>query len=386
MVRERRAQSLEVAPVPDAPDALVVEKGTVDVYRMFDVAREINLQRVVELTTQAATRLKLSRERSQYLELPNPPVALLLGQRTLALRHGSATAEVVARLFGHGAISILFRIPVEPGTRLGHIAEVNDDVFDNPTLEQVARAEAEAVCKTIAPALEQPRTWEGAESYHVVFVERFRSTPLAEHILERENLARLLVGETSPKHLSKDERADITKNAFSYFVDDLAVVDWNCAFVYEPSGSRDIPDILEIASAQLLELRYYDSLLDHELARIYDEMDRKRGRVLDLVRSDYGALRRKVMVLMLEVAECTERVENSLKTIGDFYLARVYRAALRRLRIATWQASVDRKEALVAQVYGILNNEVHHGRSLMADTAIVLLIVLDIVVALAKLY
>ena len=51
-------------------------------------------------------------------------------------------------------------------------------------------------------------------------------------------------------------------------------MDWNCAFVLEPSGSRDIPDILELASSQLLELRYYDELFDAELARVYRELDR----------------------------------------------------------------------------------------------------------------
>ena len=58
--------------------------------------------------------------------------------------------------------------------------------------------------------------------------------------------------------LSVAERQDVTQRHFSYGEDDLVVVDWNAAFVYEPSGSRDIPDILEIANAQLLEFRYYD--------------------------------------------------------------------------------------------------------------------------------
>jgi hypothetical protein len=43
------------------------------------------------------------------------------------------------------------------------------------------------------------------------------------------------------------------------------VIDWNAAVVIEPDGSRDIPDILELASAQLLEFRYYDDLVDREM-------------------------------------------------------------------------------------------------------------------------
>jgi hypothetical protein len=177
----------------------------------------------------------------------------------------------------------------------------------------------------------------------------------------------------------------VTKHAYSYFEDDLSIVDWNSAFVYEPSGSHDIPDILEIANAQLLELRYYDEVLDHELRDIYEEIAQKRRRRFwSLWRSDYAELRRKVMVRMLEIAEFTERAENSLKVIGDFYLARVYIAALRRMRIASWQESVDRKEALLAQIYDVLKAEVEQGRMLFLEGTIVVLILVEIVMAVAK--
>ncbi|MFN7132881.1 MAG: hypothetical protein ACK4N5_12440 [Myxococcales bacterium] len=363
-------------------EPLVVEKGTLYAYRMFDVADEIDLLEAVKANKQAATRLKLSREFSQFLEMPNPPVAFDLGTRPLALRSGTLSVEMVARLFDHGAVSILLKIPIAPGTTLGDLVSVTDDIYDNPALDTLARAEADALCDSLQNALQNRHKWEGSESYHVVFVEKFRSSPEANDILERENLARLLLGEVSDKHISDRERFDVTKHAFSYFVDDLTVVDWNAAFVYEPSGSRDIPDILEIAAAQLLELRYYDDLLDRELSRIYGLMAKKRGRWASILRSDYATLRRNVMVLMLEIDEFTERVENSLKIIGDFYLARVYRAAVRRFRIPSWHQSVDRKQGLLAQVYALLKGEVDIDRSLLLESTIVILILVEIVMVL----
>lgn len=365
-------------------EPLIVEQGWIHAYRVFDVADEIDLNKAVALSKQAATRLKLSREGSQYLEMPNPPVAFLLGNRPLALKAGTASTELIARLFDHGAVSVQLRIPVPAGTRLADLVTVTDEVYDSPGVDQLARAEAEALSKNIAGAFTRPHFWEASESYHVVFVERFATSPTAEEIIQTENLARLLLGETSTKALSDHEQWDVTKHAFSYFVDDLAVVDWNSAFVYEPSGSRDIPDLLEIATAQLLELRYYDDLLDHQLSRLYDEMEAKRRRLRSLFRTEYADLRREVMVLMLEVAEFTERVENSLKVIGDFYLARVYRAAVRRFLIPAWQESVDRKEALVAQLYDLLNGEVEHGRMLVLEVTIVVLILAEILMAMVK--
>ncbi len=367
-------------------EPLIIEKGWLHAYRMFDVADEIDLEKAIAVSKQAATRLKLSREGSQYLEVPNPPIAFLLGQRPLAVRSGTFSAEVIARLFDHGAVSIQLRLPVPSGTSLGELVPLADEIYDGPGVDQLARAEAEALAKSLAEAFKGPHFWEGSEDYHVIFVERFRTEPSADDILRRENLARLMLGETtSSKKLSDHEQWDVTKHAFSYFADDLAVIDWNCAFVYEPSGSRDIPDILEIATAQLLEMRYYDDVLDKQLSRLYDEMERKGRNFLSLFWSPYSKLRRDVMVVMLEIAEFTERVENSLKVVGDFYLARIYRAAVRRFRVPTWQESVDRKESLVRQIYELLNGEVEHTRMFVLEFTIVVLILFEILLPLAKL-
>lgn len=365
------------------PEPLIIEKGWLYAYRMFDIADEIDLEKAIAISKQAATRLKLSREGSQYLEMPNPPIAFLLGQRPVAVKGGTLSAEVVGRLFDHGAVSIQLRLPLPAGTTLGDLVPLADEVYDSRGVDQLARAEAEALAKNMAEAIQKPHFWEGSEDYHVIFVEKFNSKPTGDEILRRENLARLILGETSAdKKLSDHEQWDVTKHAFSYFQDDLAVIDWNCAFVYEPSGSRDIPDILEIATAQLLEMRYYDDVLDKQLSRLYAEMEKKGRSFLSLFKSEYSALRREVMVLMLEIAEFTERVENSLKVVGDFYLARIYRAAVRRFRVPTWQESVDRKESLVRQIYELLNGEVEHARMFVLEFTIVVLILFELVLPL----
>ncbi len=372
---------------------LLVEQGALLAIRQFDVADEIDLGRAQALSSQTAGRMKLSRSGSQYLELPNPPVALHLGTRALPLGGEEHTVELLARLFDHGAISIVVRIPLAPGSALRLLVPLCDELYDSAEVDRLALAEAQALCQTLQGALKHPHFWSGSESYHLVFVERFTTCPTAAELLSQAPLAELLLGErtressgeNSGKTLSREEREDVTQHAFSYLEDDLAVVDWNCAFVYEPSGSRDIPDLLEIANAQLLELRYFDERLDKQLATLYDEIARKRRLGLStLLRSDYAVLRRKVMVQMLEVAEFTERVENSLKVVGDFYLARVYRAALRRLRIPAWQESVDRKEALLGQIYDVLKSEVEQGRMIFLEATIVVLILLELILALGK--
>lgn len=50
----------------------------------------------------------------------------------------------------------------------------------------------------------------------------------------------------------------------------MAYLTWDSALVYDPTGSTDIPDLLEFANAQYLELRYYDNFLNHAIDTTYD--------------------------------------------------------------------------------------------------------------------
>jgi hypothetical protein len=239
----------------------------------------------------------------------------------------------------------------------------------------------QALVARLHGAVEATHSWKGVETYTVVFVRSLLGNPGRDRITDSPVVAKLLLGEAGPKNLSLDARRDVLKHAHSYFEDDLAIIDWNSAFVLEPSGSRDIPDILEFATSQLLELRYYDGLLDLELARIYDDFDVARRRRRALFRSPYERLARVVLRRLVELTEFTERVDNALKVVGDFYLARVYQSAVRRFRIGNWQASVDGKQALVAQAYNLLKGEVDIRRSTLLEIVVIVLILLELVTA-----
>jgi hypothetical protein len=293
----------------------------------------------------------------------------------------SVEAELTARLFDYGAVSILLEWPIEPGSTMDDLLPICDEIYESAVLEDIARQEVRALVVKLRGAVSGTHTWNGVETYTVVFVRSLEGSPPRDRIIDSPVVAKLLLGEAGPKSLSLDARRDVLKHAHSYFEDDLAIIDWNSAFVLEPSGSRDIPDILEFATSQLLELRYYDGLLDLELARIYDDFDVARKKRRALFRSPYEKLARVVLRRFVELSEFTERVDNALKVVGDFYLARVYQSAVRRFRIGSWQASVDGKQALVAQAYNLLKGEVDIRRSTLLEMVVIVLILLELVTA-----
>lgn len=363
---------------------LVFEKASVFCYRIFDIANEIDLEAARALITEDVRRLKFTREGSEYLHLPNPPLAVELGRRTLTLRGGACSVDAVARLFDHGAASILLKVPVPPGMTMDSLIVMVDELYDSSGVEGLSVELLEGMRRVITGAIQGGHRWEQNESYTVVFAEKMQGNPTATQLQERVELARLLLGEVDTQPLSERERHEVTKRRFSYKESDLAVIDWNSAFVYEPSGSQDIPDILEICNAQLLELRFYDDTLDNSIRRTYGEVLRKRRNWQAIFRSPYKALERQVLATVLEMSEFMERVENSLKIIGDFYLAKVYEAAVERLRIPAWQSTVSRKQQMLAQVYQLLKGEVDTDRSLTLEFTVVILIVSEVFLAVVS--
>ncbi len=169
------------------------------------------------------------------------------------------------------------------------------------------------------------------------------------------------------------------ESIYQYAENDLTIIDWNSAIVIEPSGSRDIPDILEFALTHLMEMRYYDDLLDIKLGSLYDDIQVKRHTIWV---SKYDSLYKEASSRYIEFIEFLERVENSLKVVGDFYLAKVYRSATTEFRVKDWQESVTRKMNILAQVSNLLQGEMNVRRSHLLEIIIVLLIAYEIIAAI----
>jgi hypothetical protein len=359
-----------------------VERGRLICYRIFDVGDEIRLEQA-QTALSAGRRMTLSRDGAQALVFAAPPLDVKLGTRKVPLSSGGVDVEVSTRLFDYGAVSVAMELSIHPGTDLATLLPLCDELYESPALEKTALAEVEALVPKLGGAISGPHGWRGSETYTVIFVEALEGRPSAGDVLAWPLLAKLVVGEPGDKPLSPDQSTSVLKHATSYFEDDLAVIDWNSAFVLEPSGSRDIPDILELATSQLLELRYYDDLFDRALARTYDELAAAR-RQLGIFRSPYARVARDLMRRILELTEFTERVDNALKIIGDFYLARVYDGAVRRFRISAWRASIDGKQALVAQAHALIQGEIEARRNTVLELVVIVLIFLELALAIFR--
>jgi hypothetical protein len=284
-------------------------------------------------------------------------------------------------------ISVRYRIAIPPGSTFESLVPLAEELLEGPTtaLDALARQHAGEVATALGGAMEKPHAWEGLESYHVFFVKGFEGGPVtAAQLLAGAPIPALLLGETSPVRLSDAERQDVLSHQFSYLETDLTVIHWNSALVVEPSGVEDVPDLLEFATAHLLELRFYDHHLDRELHRIYDELEGGASTLTNVLTRKWRRLQRRTAALLMDLSETIERLENAVKIVGDFYLARVYQSAVRRFRLASWQETVLRKQRLVSEVNDITGDAADTSRAELLEIVVILLISYEVLAAFLK--
>lgn len=368
-------------------DEVVVKSGAIVVLRHFDVAYSIDLDRAESLCaahSKAGQRGRLSSVPEKALSFGRPPVLLPLAPFALEIDGRVRDVSATARLYDFGVVVLAVRLPVADSAwpdfvALAQAADQTIGPAARVGLWERLLGEVRAV---VAPALLRPSATTLEEDYLLAVVHELGEPLTAARLQERIDLAPLLSGET--RRLSEPARRDLLRQSFSYYEDDLVVLTWDRAFIYEPRGDSDVADVLEVANAQLLELRYYDELLDDELPRMYDLVEEARSAASLRAARRFAHLARRLYTLVAEVTELTEKVDNALQVTEDVYLARIYAAALELFRVPKLSAAVDRKLAIVRDTYTALYDEASSRRAELLEIAIVLLIVIEVVLALLR--
>ena len=332
----------------------------------------------------ASVRSKLSSTPPKALAFGVPPVLLTLDPIDVSLLNTSYRAQIYVRLYEFGAAAFSLHVPVSTCAWAAFSQLVNEvDARWGPEANHPEwHRQLEQVRAALLPALSRPNPASLHEDYLLGIVHAFDQAIPVNNMHERIDLIPLLSGEQRP--LSEHARRDLLQQRFSYYSDDLVVLTWDRAFIYEPRGDSDVVDILEVANAQLLEMRFYDELLDAELPRMYDMVEAVHHAGNRMAARHFAGLARKLYTLVAEVTEITEKVDNALQVTEDVYLARVYTSALELFRVKHVSGAVDRKLAIIRDTYTALYEEASGKRAELLEMGIIALIVVEIAIAILR--
>jgi hypothetical protein len=359
---------------------LTIAAGAVRVFYLFDVADTIDLRKLRTVEGEGLSKADIplrTHASTSYLQFEVPPLVARLADSEF----GGNPCTIRIKLFDYGVISLRFSFPVT-GT-WEHLADVAAQLRRNEAIASYASRVTSRICDELGKALDD-RHPPLVEDYIIIDVERFDRRIDAERLLHDHNdtLAHLLLGELSA--LSQSEIEEALRTRFSYYADDLTIIQWDTAFIFDRRESSDaIQDILEFANSQLLELRTYDALLDRELDVIYAAEPGKRARsLLGRREADRAA---DVRFLIVDVLELIDRSSNALKVVGDAYYARIYRAAAVRLGLADWQRQIDSKLASVGDMYRFFQDQARARRDEFMEIIVIVLIALEVVLSVVTL-
>jgi hypothetical protein len=226
----------------------------------------------------------------------------------------------------------------------------------------------------IRDAIVKPYTNWLTEDYH--FVTVIPGELSAQDLLNQfgSEIAQIVRGEALP--LSDSERQEVLQSRISYYPNDLLVVGWSAAFVYDsPSAAGPTLQLLEYANAQLLELRHYDDLLTKVLAGVYISVE-KRG---FFRRWRLAVEAERLNTIRLDIIEVTERLDNVIKFVSDMFYARMYRMASARVGVPDYRRLVEQKLQTAGALYEFMVDQFHQARGFALEVMVVIILLIEIV-------
>jgi hypothetical protein len=359
------------------PQSPAIESGLCYVSFAYDAARAIDLSAAERRIREATERPTIAHKRRtpSYFEYQPPPLRTSREIEPLTVGRFVTRSTADLMIYDFGAVSVIYSLPINNGP-FDDLLSLSEELYDNQALLADSRQRVDQLLNVIGDTATQPHASPVVEDYVIFHVERFSqrldlNAFCGQHARQ---IAQILRAERQP--LSDQEVDDAVAVRLAYGTDDVTLVDWNAALLVDSEGD-DIIALLQFANVELLEMRYVDQKLDRALDQAYETLSR-RSWSLPWVFGSYGADLRSLAELQVDNVALFEGVNNTLKLVGDQYLARVYRMINRRFHLDEWDSSILRKLQTLESIYEKISDQASNRRMEILEWVIIFLIAFSI--------
>lgn len=293
-----------------------------------------------------APAVPLVKSAPHYFE-KSVPTQFVIGSENIVLEN--KTIELTAKSYPPDAVLVEGSIEV-------------DDVFEIGTLE--LKDKLVDACYEFAKKIGAKD--EPAEEYTVYQISGYKGDPELFLKTHSQRIAGLLKSEKL--ELDEKEIEHTLSYQFKYAKDDMVIIDWDGAFVFDPVGDfGEIVELLELANYQLLRYRMLDIDLDNRLHKVskLTEASGPRWKFWG-AREIEQAYHEVIKVRSQSISEF-EALDRDIKLIGDWYLARLYELTTKKFKLEYWRTSVKEKLESLEDVYSIISENFSISNSQIVD-------------------
>jgi hypothetical protein len=193
----------------------------------------------------------------------------------------------------------------------------------------------------------------------------------------KEYIAAMLKEETIK--LASQEIDDTLDTNIRYGLQDIAIVDWDGAFLVDSTGEfKETIAVLELANIQLLNFRILDR-------RLTEKIDQLKRQIVPLEISSFLRLSpfmKDVIKIRSQSVLELEDIESALRLYGDWYTGKLYDLASKKFHLGTWRSQVKAKLEALEDLYEMIVNITTERYNLVLEFLIFVLIMLEIILAL----
>jgi hypothetical protein len=348
-------------------------QGSVLVLLQFDVCEAIRLDRLQNLIqARPVDPPGLKHPAQGNIRYQRPPVIEPLD--SLVLESGEQLHGTI-KYYDYGVLSVIYQLPYTGGwDKLIHLAtrwlwEID---FAAQATETVRNRLAR-----VAPALVKPYQNWLSEDYLIFHIREITNSPSVADLIQQHalHITQVVRGDTGK--LAESECHEVLQSRISYYADDLAVIGWNAAFLYDTTtGAETAIQLLEYANSQLLDFRHYDDLLTRELDRVYPLLDEGTG---FFARWRLARSATRLHTVLLDVAELTEHTDNAIKFLSDMFAARLYKLAASKVGVPDYRDLVNQKVHTAEELYRFMVDQFNQSRAFLLELTVVIILVIELV-------
>ena len=296
------------------------------------------MHKLISFVVSQSPRLKKGEELEQKPIQSAPPYYEYSIPKQQAI--GEQTEEVLGRkvkflIRGYPPENVLVEAAVE-------ISDIfSDDAFN-------FREELIDACHKIAKKYGGNTAF--SEEYSIALVTGYKGDP-EQFLTKRQKIAAFLKSEKEP--LDEKEIEYTLSKQIKYANNDLVIVDWDGAFVFDTTGQiDDVIDLFQTANLQLLRYRVLDEELDDRLRKVT-----RFGRAADtkiFLRRELTKAFKEVIEVRSEAIADFEATDRDIKLIGDWYSARLYDLISKKFKLEEWRKSIQDKLESLEDIYNIV--------------------------------